>query len=172
MNGKDTLQKVHNVPMHLKFNHYFFKDCIAMNFAHFTLAHYIHLIGFALLLVVILIRAKTLFVGLTNVESENSESSTTNLQPDQKYRALYVACQHSCLTLVGFSGIYLLYNKDFQVQPWFYAKIMLFAVLLSSLIKAFKKPNPHILLVQRKAGLFIALFCYVAILALVIFNGS
>lgn len=143
-----------------------------MNFANFTLAHYIHLIGFTLLLVVVVIRAKTLFVGLTPIEQENSETSTTNLQPDQKYRRLYVACQHSCLTLVGFSGIYLLYDKNFQVQPWFYAKIMLFAVLLSSLIKAFKKPNPHILLVQRKAGLFIALFCYVAILALVIFNGS
>lgn len=144
-----------------------------MNFAHFTLAHYIHLIGFALLLVVILIRAKTLFTGLTPIENENSETSTTaNLQPDQKYRRLFVACQHSCLTLVGFSGIYLLYNKDFQVQPWFYAKIMLFAVLLSSLIKAFKKPNAQILLVQRKAGLCIALFCYISILALVFFNGG
>lgn len=144
-----------------------------MNFAHFTLAHYIHLIGFALLLVVVLIRAKTLFTGLTAIENENNETLTTaNLQPDQKYRRLYVACQHSCLTLVGFSGIYLLYNKDFQVQPWFYAKIMLFAVLLSSLIKAFKKPNPHILLVQRKAGLCIALFCYISILALVIVNGN
>ncbi|WLF83447.1 invasion protein expression up-regulator SirB [Moraxella sp. ZY210820] len=144
-----------------------------MNFAHFTLAHYIHLIGFALLLVVVLIRAKTLFTGLTAIENENNETLTTaNLQPDQKYRRLYVACQHSCLTLVGFSGIYLLYNKDFQIQPWFYAKIMLFAVLLSSLIKAFKKPNPHILLVQRKAGLYIALFCYISILALVIVNGN
>lgn len=144
-----------------------------MNFAHFTLAHYIHLIGFTLLLVVILIRAKTLFTGLTPIENENSETSTTaNLQPDQKYRRLFVACQHSCLTLVGFSGIYLLYNKDFQVQPWFYAKIMLFAVLLSSLIKAFKKPNAQILLVQRKAGLCIALFCYISILALVFFNGG
>lgn len=143
-----------------------------MNFANFTLAHYIHLIGFALLLVVVVIRAKTLFVGLTPIEQENSETSTTNLQPDQKYRRLYVACQHSCLTLVGFSGIYLLYDKNFQVQPWFYAKIMLFAVLLSSLIKAFKKPNPQILLVQRKAGLFIALFCYISILALVFFNGG
>lgn len=143
-----------------------------MNFANFTLAHYIHLIGFTLLLVVVVIRAKTLFVGLTPIEQENSETSTTNLQPDQKYRRLYVACQHSCLTLVGFSGIYLLYDKNFQVQPWFYAKIMLFAVLLSSLIKAFKKPNPHILLVQRKAGLCIALFCYISILALVIFNTN
>lgn len=143
-----------------------------MNFANFTLAHYIHLIGFALLLVVVVIRAKTLFVGLTPIEQENSETSTSNLQPDQKYRRLYVACQHSCLTLVGFSGIYLLYDKNFQVQPWFYAKIMLFAVLLSSLIKALKKPNAQILLVQRKAGLCIALFCYISILALVFFNGG
>lgn len=131
-----------------------------MSFAHFTLAHYIHFIGFVLLFFVVAIRAKTLFI------------SVHDGQPDQRLRSLFVACQHTCLTLVGFSGLYLLYNKDFQVQPWFYAKVMLFAVLLSSLIKAFKKPNTHILMVQRKAGLVIALFCYIAILALVFMNNA
>lgn len=125
----------------------------------FTLAHYLHFIGFILLFFVVLIRAKTLF---THLQADG--------QPDQNHRRLYVACQHSCLTLVGFSGIYLLYDKNFQVQPWFYAKVMLFAVLLSSLIKAFKKPNPQILMIQRKAGLVIALFCYIAILVLVFAN--
>ncbi len=40
--------------------------------------------------------------------------------------------------------------KNFQVQPWFYAKIILFLVLLSSLMKAFKKDDT-ILLAQRRA---------------------
>ena len=57
--------------------------------------------------------------------------------------------------------------KNFQVQPWFYAKIILFLVLLSSLMKAFKKDNT-ILLAQRRAGLVISAIAFVAIIILVI----
>ncbi|MCG2916426.1 hypothetical protein, partial [Escherichia coli] len=53
------------------------------------------------------------------------------------------------------------------VQPWFYAKMVLFLVLLSSLMKAFKKDN-QILLVHRRAGLFLGAIAFVAIMSLVI----
>lgn len=119
-----------------------------------TLPHYVHIAGFILLFCVVLVRSSTIF-------------TTTDEQPSQKNRKLFVACQHSALTLIGVTGIYLMYQKGFVVQPWFYAKIMLFAVMLSCLIKAFKKPNPSITLIQRKAGLTIALFCYLSILILV-----
>lgn len=123
-----------------------------------TPIHYLHIFGLILLFIVVLVRTTTLFKGIEDG------------QPCQKNRRLFVAFQHSALTIIAGSGIYLLYHQNFTVQPWFYAKIMLFAVMLSSLIKAFKKPNPAILLVQRKAGLVIALFCYCAIWGLVLCN--
>lgn len=123
-----------------------------------TFAHYIHIVAFIVLFVIIAVRATTLF----KADEEG--------QPSQNHRRLFVAIQHSALTVIGLTGIYLLYQKQFGVEAWFYAKIMLFAVMLSSLIKAFKKPNPAILMVQRKAGLVIALFCYCSILGLVFFN--
>ena len=52
------------------------------------------------------------------------------------------------------------------MQPWFYAKIILFVVMLSSFSKAFKK-DQSILVVQRKAGLVIGCVAFVAILGLV-----
>ncbi|MNJ76206.1 hypothetical protein D3C77_734340 [compost metagenome] len=57
--------------------------------------------------------------------------------------------------------------KDFQVQPWFYAKIILFLVLLSSLMKAFKKDDT-LLLAQRRVGLMISAIAFIAIIILVI----
>ena len=57
--------------------------------------------------------------------------------------------------------------KDFQVETWFYAKVVLFLVMVSSLIKAYKK-DESILLVQRKAGWGIALVAFVAIYGLVL----
>lgn len=124
-----------------------------------TALHYVHIGAFVVLLCVVAVRATTLF---KNIDADG--------QPSQQNRRVFVAFQHIALTMIGFTGIFLLYQKQFTVQPWFYAKVMLFAVMLSSLITAFKKTNPEILLVQRKAGLLIALFCYIAILGLVFLN--
>ncbi len=120
-----------------------------------TLLASIHLVGIALLFVVILLRGMTLFKGVENN------------QPNQSSRKLFVALQHSSLTIVVFTGIALLVMKNFQVETWFYAKVVLFLVMVSSLIKAYKK-DESILLVQRKAGWGIALVAFVAIYGLVL----
>ena len=57
--------------------------------------------------------------------------------------------------------------NDFKVQPWFYAKVVLFLVLVSSLMKAYKKDD-SILLAQRRAGVFIGAVALVATLTLVV----
>lgn len=120
-----------------------------------TLLASIHLVGIALLFVVILLRGMTLFKGVENN------------QPNQSSRKLFVALQHSSLTIVVFTGVALLVMKDFQVETWFYAKVVLFLVMVSSLIKAYKK-DETILLVQRKAGWVIALVAFIAIYGLVL----
>ncbi|MCK7609075.1 SirB2 family protein [Acinetobacter portensis] len=120
-----------------------------------TLLASIHLVGIALLFVVILLRGMTLFKGVENNQSNQSS------------RKLFVALQHSSLTIVVFTGIALLVMKNFQVETWFYAKVVLFLVMVSSLIKAYKK-DESILLVQRKAGWGIALVAFVAIYGLVL----
>ena len=120
-----------------------------------TLLASIHLVGIALLFVVILLRGMTLFKGVENN------------QPNQSSRKLFVALQHSSLTIIVFTGIALLVMEDFQVETWFYAKAVLFLVMVSSLIKAYKK-DETILLVQRKAGWVIVLVAFVAIYGLVL----
>ena len=120
-----------------------------------TLLASIHLVGIALLFVVILLRGVTLFKGVENN------------QPNQSSRKLFVALQHSSLTIIVFTGIALLVMNDFQVETWFYAKVVVFLVMVSSLIKAYKK-DETILLVQRKAGWVIALVAFIAIYGLVL----
>lgn len=58
-----------------------------------------------------------------------------------------------------------------QVETWFYAKIILFLVMLSSLIKAYKKDD-RILLIQRRVGWGLALVAFFAILGLVMLKPS
>ena len=120
-----------------------------------TLLASIHLVGIALLFVVILLRGVTLFKGVENN------------QPNQSSRKLFVALQHSSLTIIVFTGIALLVMEDFQVETWFYAKVVLFLVMVSSLIKAYKK-DPQILLAQRRAGVVIGGVALLGILVLVI----
>ncbi|WP_065719194.1 SirB2 family protein, partial [Acinetobacter baumannii] len=84
-------------------------------------------------------------------------------QPNPAGRKALVAVQQLSLTVVFITGAILLVMKNFQVQPWFYAKSILFLVLLSSLMKAFKKDDT-ILLAQRRAGLGISAISFVAII--------
>ncbi|SKZ54542.1 Uncharacterised protein [Mycobacteroides abscessus subsp. abscessus] len=82
-----------------------------------------------------------------------------------------MALQHSALTLIVVTGVIALFLKEFQVETWFYAKIILFLVMLSSLIKAYKK-DERILLVQRRVGWGLALIAFIAILGLVMLKPS
>ena len=115
----------------------------------------IHMTAVAAALMVFVLRASTLFIG---VQGE---------QPNPAGRKALVALQHLSFTGVFITGAILLVMKNFQVQPWFYAKIILFLVLLSSLMKAFKNDDT-ILLAQRRAGLVISAIAFVAIIILVI----
>lgn len=119
----------------------------------------IHVAAVALLLLVIVVRAMTLFKG------------TLNHSPNPKAWKVFVALQHSALTLIVVTGVIALFLKEFQVETWFYAKIILFLVMLSSLIKAYKKDD-RILLIQRRVGWGLALVAFFAILGLVMLKPS
>lgn len=115
----------------------------------------IHMSLASLLIVVMLGRTASLFVG------------TQGQQPNPKGRKLWVGLQHFSLSFIALTGLVSLYLKDFVVQPWFYAKLVLFFVMVSSMIKAFKK-DETIALVQRRAGMVISLLVLAGLLGLVI----
>ncbi|HAB42831.1 SirB2 family protein [Acinetobacter variabilis] len=119
----------------------------------------IHMSAAGLAIVAILARAITLFV------------DTQGNQPNPKARVFLVALQHLVISVIALTGIIALFLKNFDVQPWFYAKIILFLVLISSLGKAYKKDD-SILLVQRRAGLFIAVVSLIAIMVLVMIKPN
>ncbi|WP_173911874.1 SirB2 family protein [Acinetobacter sp. Marseille-Q1618] len=115
----------------------------------------VHIVSAVLALLVFALRAFTLFVG------------TQNQQPNPKGRVAFVAVQHLSYTVLVLTGVALLIINQFQVEPWFYAKILLFLVLLSSQIKAYKKDD-QILLAQRRAGLVIGAIVFIAIFSLIL----
>ncbi|AZN67628.1 SirB2 family protein [Acinetobacter haemolyticus] len=114
----------------------------------------IHMSAVSLLIIAFVARAATLFVGVKNE------------QPNPTARKSLVAMQHLSLTVILITGVILLVMKNFDVQPWFYAKVILFIVLCSSLIKAFRKDD-SILLVQRRAGIIIGAVALIGTLGLV-----
>ena len=119
----------------------------------------VHMISVTLLIGVVIARAFTLFVGVQGN------------QPNPVARKLFVALQHLSMTLIVLTGLISLVIKNFEVQSWFYAKVVLFLVLFSSLIKAYKKDD-HILLLQRRAGLAIAVVALIAIISLVMLKPN
>lgn len=119
----------------------------------------LHWLAVVLAGLAIVIRARSLFSGIEG-----------NL-PNPSARKFFVAFQHSAMTLLILTGVALLVMKGFEVQSWFYAKIILFFVLLSSLSKAYKKQD-LIVLAQRRAGLFLAVVAFVAILGLVMIQPN
>ena len=114
----------------------------------------IHMSAVSFVILVFVLRAATLFIG------------TKNQQPNPKGRVLFVALQHLSYTLIVVAGVTLLVMNEFKVQPWFYAKIVLFLVLLSSQIKAYKK-DESILLTQRRAGIVVGAIALIGLMALV-----
>ena len=119
----------------------------------------IHMSIVTLLIGVVIARAFTLFVGVQGN------------QPNPVARKLLVALQHLSMTIIVLTGVTSLVIKNFEVQPWFYAKVVLFLVLFSSLIKAYKKDD-SILLAQRRAGLVIAVVALIGIIGLVIIKPN
>ena len=119
----------------------------------------IHMTAASLAIIAVLSRAFTLFVG------------TQGNLPNPKGRVAFVALQHLAMALLALTGVVALVLKNFDVQPWFYAKVILFLVLLSSLAKAYKK-DETVLMVQRRAGLFIAIVSLISIVALVIIKPN
>ena len=88
-------------------------------------------------------------------------------------RRLLLICQHSTFLIFVVSGFCMLYAKNFLVQHWFYVKVLLSVVLVSSLIKAFRVA---ILPVQRRAGIVLAWIAFIIICTLswtqpILFNG-
>lgn len=114
----------------------------------------VHMSSVALLIVAFLLRATQLLM--------NQDKATSGVKSPK----ILITLQHLSLTLVVLTGVTLLIMNDLQVQTWFYAKVVLFLVMVSSLIKAYKN-DESILLVQRKAGLVISAVALAAIIVLV-----
>lgn len=119
------------------------------------LSKIIHMSAASAALLFYILNGLSLFVGLQDG------------QPNPKTRKLLTALLHASLGIILITGAALLIMNQFQIQPWFYAKAILFVVMFSSLIKAFKR-DPQILLVQRRAGWVIAGIAFAAIITLVI----
>ncbi|RKG30720.1 SirB2 family protein [Acinetobacter tianfuensis] len=119
----------------------------------------VHMTGASLACLAVFVRAFTLFKGVQG-----------NM-PNPAMRTLFVALQHGAMTLIALTGIVLLWMKNFDAEPWFYAKVILFLVLLSSLGKAYRKDD-SMLLVQRRAGLFIAAGSLAAIIVLIMLKPN
>ncbi|OTG86756.1 invasion protein expression up-regulator SirB [Acinetobacter sp. ANC 4558] len=119
-----------------------------------NLFNILHLLGVVLLFISLIFSGYILF---KNTQKYSSELSV---------RKICIGIQHFALTILIVSGFILLSMKNFQVETWFYAKIILFFVMVSSVIKAFKKDDT-ILLVQRRAGWTIAFIAFIAIYGLV-----
>lgn len=116
----------------------------------------IHGIAITVLLIIIIIQSVILFRLPSNDTGFNVIS-----------RKKIIIVQHIIFLLLFITGGILLYLKHFHVQHWFYAKVLLFVVIISASVKAFKKPNPNILLVQRRGGIVLAWIAFIAIIALV-----
>lgn len=79
---------------------------------------------------------------------------------------IVVGLQHFSYSVLILSGLWLLWDNQFQVEMWFYAKVILFLVILSASMKSFSR-NSERLLVQRQAGLVIAIVAFLALFALI-----
>ena len=119
----------------------------------------VHMSAVSLLILVFFTRAATLYMGVRDQ------------QPNNHARKGFVALQHLSLTLIIVTGAVLLFMNNFDVQPWFYAKVVLFLVMLSSLSKAYRKTDT-VQLQQRRAGLFLAAVALLAIIGLVMIKPN
>ena len=123
----------------------------------------VHMTFASLAIIVFVIRTILLFWQPTAIVT--ASSSATRPAPKSAGRIVLVAMQHLSFTLLVITGIVLLYQNKFVVQPWFYGKIILFLVVLSAVTKAFGKRD--IGSGQRKAGAMVAGIAFVGLMTLI-----
>ncbi len=123
----------------------------------------IHMAFASLAIIVFVIRAILLFWQPT--ASATTAGATMAPAPKSASRIVLVAMQHLSFTLLVITGMVLLYQNNFIVQPWFYGKIILFLVVLSAVTKAFGKRD--MTSGQRKAGAMVAGIAFVGLMTLV-----
>ena len=123
---------------------------------HFSTLKIVHGVAILLFFITLVVQSLILF--------RTKDQNISNLS----HRRVFMALQHSLFTILLITGVSMLYLKQFQVQHWFYAKIILFIVMVSSVIKAFRKQRTQeILLVQRRGGIILAWIAFIAILCIV-----
>lgn len=123
----------------------------------------VHMTFASLAIIVFVIRAALLFWKPAAIVTPIS--TTASPAPKSAARIVLVAMQHLAFTLLIITGIVLLYQNQFVVQPWFYGKIILFLVILSAVTKAFGKRD--IGSGQRKAGAIVAGIAFVGLMTLI-----
>lgn len=123
----------------------------------------VHMTFASLAIIVFVIRTILLFWQPTAIVT--ASSSATSPAPKSAGRIVLVAMQHLAFTLLVITGLVLLYQNNFVVQPWFYGKIILFLVILSAITKAFGKRDIGI--GQRKAGAMVAGIAFVGLMTLI-----
>lgn len=118
----------------------------------------IHMSFASLAILVFVVRAVLLF--------------TTNRPPvpNSKSRVILLALQHLSYSVLVIAGVILLVQNQFVVQPWFYAKIILFLVALSASNKAFGKRELN--MTQRKTGVVVALIAFVTLMGLIVWKPN
>lgn len=128
----------------------------------------IHMSFASLAILVFVLRATLLFLAKAPDQAVGESDTDTAVQAPSKGRIVLVAMQHLSYSVLIIAGIILLVQNQFVVQPWFYAKIILFFVVLSASGKAFtKKQRP---LKQRKAGVVIAAIAFIGIITLIVWK--
>ena len=123
----------------------------------------VHMTFASLAIIVFVIRTILLFWQPTAIVT--ASSSAARPAPKSAGRIVLVAMQHLSFTLLVITGLVLLYQNNFVVQPWFYGKIILFLVILSAVTKAFGKRD--IGSGQRKAGAMVAGIAFIGLMTLV-----
>ena len=128
----------------------------------------VHMTFASLAIIVFVIRAALLFWKPAAIVAPIS--TTASPAPKSAARIVLVAMQHLAFTLLIITGIVLLYQNQFVVQPWFYGKIILFLVILSAVTKAFgKRDIGH---GQRKAGAMVAAIAFAGLMTLVLWKPN
>lgn len=130
---------------------------------------FVHMTFASLAILVFVIRAILLFWKPV-ANATTAPNTATNPAPKSVGRIVLVAVQHLAFTLLIITGLVLLYQNNFVVQPWFYGKIILFLVILSAVTKAFGKRD--ISNGQRKAGAMVAGIAFVGLMTLVIWKPN
>lgn len=116
---------------------------------------YLHICAAAIVFLFLTIRSYPILI-----QGQWQETSTSR-------NKIIVGCQHLGYSFLILTGLWLASAETFHAAPWFYAKIILFLVMLSASIKAFNR-RKVIPISQRRAGLTIAFIAFFALLSLVL----